>query len=116
MPSNQTGRSSWTITRRRQVKLLVIGVVVAASAAWIVVANRHSAREKSELLTYQLCVGREKGLCPNGTTFVQNAGEDTVTRWAQKECAGYKARRIIINDGPSKDCDCFLADVRCSSE
>jgi hypothetical protein len=95
---------------------VLIFAVGAAFAAWAIVSNWHSPGEKSELLVYQLCVGREKGLCPKDTTFVQNVGEDTVTKWTQRECAGYKARRIIINDGPSKDCDCFLADVRCSSE
>jgi hypothetical protein len=116
MPSNQAGWTSWVTARRRWAKWLLVGVAVGASTAWIIVAERRGAGEKAELLAYQLCVGREKGLCPSDTTFVQNVGEDTVAKWAQKECAGYKARRIVINDGPSKDCDCFLADVRCSSE
>jgi hypothetical protein len=118
MPSNPQGWTSWVTTRSglKIVLLLALGVGVAASAVWNIAADRPAAGGKSELLAYQLCVGRDKGLCPKDTTFVPNVGEDTVTKWAQKECAGYKARRIIVNDGPTKDCDCFLADVRCSSE
>ena len=118
MPSNPQGWTSWVTTRSgRKIALLVgLGIVAAASAVWGIVADRFGAGGKSELLAYQLCVGREQGLCPKDTTFVPNVGEDTVARWAQKECAGYKARRIIVNDGPTKDCDCFLADVRCSSD
>jgi len=118
MLSNPQGWTSWVTTRSglKIVLVLGLGIGVVASAAWNVVADRLGAAGKAELLTYQLCVGREQGRCPNDTTFVQNAGEDAVARWAQKECAGYKARRIIINDAPTKDCDCFLADVKCSSE
>jgi hypothetical protein len=118
MPSNPQSWISWVATRSGLKILLIVGlgIGVAVSAVWDRVADRLGARGKAELAAYQLCVGREQGRCPSGTTFVQNLGEDTVTRWAQKECAGYKARRIIVNDAPSKDCDCFLADVRCSSE
>jgi hypothetical protein len=118
MPSNLQRWTSWVTTRSglKIVLLLGLGIGVVASAAWNVVADRPGAGRNSELLTYRLCVGREPGRCPNDTTFVQNAGEETVAKWAQKECAGYKARRIIINDAPTKDCDCVLADVRCSSE
>jgi hypothetical protein len=118
MPSNPQGWTSWVTTRsgRKIVLLFGLGIVVAASAVWSIVADRLGAGGKSELLAYQLCVGREQGLCPSNATFVRNQGEDTVAKWAQKECASYKTRRIIISDGPAKDCDCYLADVRCSSE
>ena len=118
MPSDLNGWTSWVAARsRREIVLLIVGgIVVVAAAAWAIFAYRHGADGKSEQLTYRLCVGAKKELCPNDATFVQNAGEDTVARWAQKECAGYKTRRIIINDGPTKDCDCYLADVSCSSE
>ena len=118
MPANPQG---WIfrVTKRGGLKILLLlglGIGVAASAVWDRVADRLRAPGKAELLAYQLCVGRDKALCPKDTTFVQNVGEDTVAKFAQRECAGYKARRIIVNDGPTKDCDCFLADVRCSSE
>ena len=89
---------------------------MVAGAAWAVFSYGNDSEVKSELLTYRLCVGVEKKLCPDDATFVRNEGEDTVARWAQKECTSYKRRRIIINDGPTKECDCYVADVRCSSE
>jgi hypothetical protein len=118
MPSNLQGWTSWVATRSglKMLLLLGLGIGVAVAAAWDIVAERIGAGGKAELVAYQICVGRDKGLCPKDTTFVQNVGEDTAAKFAQRECAGYKARRIIINDAPSKECDCFLADVRCSSE
>jgi hypothetical protein len=118
MPSNPQGWMSWVATRSglKLLLLLGLGIGVAAAAVWNIVAERLGAGGKAELLVYQLCVGQDKGRCPKDTTFVQNAGEDTVNKWTQKECAGYKARRIIVNDAPTKECDCFLADVKCSSE
>jgi hypothetical protein len=92
------------------------GIVLVAGAIWAVLTHRNGSGEKLELLTYRLCIGREQKLCPNDTAFVRNAGEDTAARWAQRECASYKSRRIIINEGPTKDCDCTVADVTCSSE
>src|ERR1700732_3927726 len=99
-----TMRNSWKI-----LFLAGLGIVVAAEVVWAIVTYRNGSAGKQELLAFRLCVGREQKLCPSDLAFVQNAGEDTVTRWAQKECAGYKARRIIVNDGPTKDCDCYLA-------
>jgi hypothetical protein len=96
--------------------LAVLGIVVAAEVAWALITYLNGSAGKPEQLAFRLCVGREQKQCPSDTSFVQNAGEDTVTRWAQKECAGYKARRIIISDAPTKDCDCYMADVRCSSD
>jgi hypothetical protein len=118
MPANPWGWTSWVATRSGLKLLLVLGLCigVAGSALWSTVADRLGAPAKAELLAYQLCVGRDKGLCPKDTTFVQNVGEDSVAKFAQKECAAYKARRIIVNDAPSQDCDCFLADLKCSSE
>jgi hypothetical protein len=101
---------------RKVFFLAVLGVVVAAEVVWAVVTYMNWSAGKAQQLAFRLCVGREQKLCPSDLAFVQDAGEDTVTKWAQKECAGYKARRIIINDSPTKDCDCYLADVRCSSE
>jgi hypothetical protein len=95
--------------------LMVGGLIVAAAAAWAIVAYWNDS-QKPTLLTYRLCVGLEQKPCPSDAAFVQDHGEDTVAKWAQQQCAGYKARRIIINEGPTKDCDCYLADVRCSSE
>ncbi len=117
-PSSAKGWTSWVAARSRQeIRLLVGGgIVVAAVAAWAIFTYGNGSGGKPELLTYRLCVGVEQKLCPSDATFVRNAGEDTVARWAQKECASYKARRIVINDGPTKECDCYVADVRCSSE
>jgi hypothetical protein len=92
------------------------GIVVAAVAAWVTFTHGNGSEGKPELLTYRLCVGSEQKLCPSGATFVRNAGEDTVTKWAQKECARYKVRRIVASDGPTKECGCYVADVRCSFE
>jgi hypothetical protein len=96
--------------------LIVGGITVAALAAWAIITYGNGFEGKPELLTYRLCVGGEQKLCPSDMTFVRNAGEDTVAKWTQKECARYKARRIIISDGPTKECGCYVADVRCSSE
>ena len=106
-----TGSS--TASRRRLPVGLALGgalVVVAGAAAYWA-----SSQKKPEILVYHLCVGTEQKLCPNDQSFVRNQGDDTLTKWAQKQCTGYRARRIIVNDGP-KDCGCSLADVTCSSE
>jgi hypothetical protein len=118
MPANPQGWTSWLATRSglKILLLLGLGLGVAGSAVWNRFADRLGAPAKAEVLAYQLCVGRDKGLCPKDTTFVQNVGEETVAKFAQKECAAYRARRIIVKDAPSKDCDCFLADLKCSSE
>jgi hypothetical protein len=110
--------TSWMRMLSRRTALLLIGVCIlaAAGAGWGVFTYFHRSAGTSELLIYRLCIAADKGRCPNDLTFVRNEGEDTVTRWAQRQCAGYKARRIIISDGPTKECDCFVADVRCSSE
>jgi len=102
--------------RARAVVLVVCAAVVVAAAGWAVLTRLGGLAAKPELLTYRLCVAQEQKPCPSDTAFVKNTGEDAVAKWAQRECAGYKSRRIIINDGPSQDCNCFLADVSCSSE
>jgi hypothetical protein len=101
-----------TILGRREITVLV--AILLAGAAWAIFLYLN--RAKPELLSYRLCVANEQKLCPSDTAFVKNTGEDTVAKWAQRECAGYKSRRIIINDGPSPECGCFLANVNCSSE
>jgi hypothetical protein len=117
LPPNPEGWRSWVAARsRREMKLIVGGIVVAAAAAWAIFTYGNGSEGKPELLTYRLCVGSEQKLCPSDATFVRNTGEDTVTRWAQRECARYKVRRIVASDGPTKECGCYIADVRCSSE
>ena len=117
LPPSPNGWTSWVAARsRRQIKLIVVGLVVAAAAAWTIFTHGNGSGEKTELLIYRLCVGSEQKLCPSDATFVRNAGEDTAARWAQTQCASYKARRIIISDGPTKECGCYVADVRCSAE
>jgi hypothetical protein len=117
-PQGPKGWTSWVAARSRRETMLIFvgGIAVVAAAAWAISTHRNGSQGNSELLTYRLCVGNEQKLCPSDATFVRNAGEDTLTRWAQRECAGYKARRIIESDGPTKECGCYLADVRCSSE
>jgi hypothetical protein len=117
MPSGAERRTSWIANRGGRKIVLVAGggLVVAAVAAWAIFTFLNGSAGKSELLVYQLCVGLEQKLCPSNTTFVRNQGEDTVAKWAQKECAGYRTRRIIMSDGPTKECDCYVADVSCSS-
>jgi hypothetical protein len=117
-PANAEPPTSSVAGRSRRAMQMLIGggLVVLAAAAWAIFAYRNGVEKRPELLTYRLCVGLEQTPCPSDAAFVQDAGEDTVSKWAQQQCAGYKARRIIINDGPSKECDCYLADVRCSSE
>jgi hypothetical protein len=116
-PANAQRWTSWVAARSRRAIFLLIGggLVVIAATAWAILAYRKGS-ERPVLLTYRLCVGLEQKACPSDAAFVQDAGEDTVSKWAQQQCAGYKARRIIINEGPSKECDCYLADVRCSQE
>jgi hypothetical protein len=103
-----------TMLGRREITV-VVGILVAG-VAWAIFIYLNRTAAKPELLSYRLCVAQEQKACPSDTAFVKNTGEDTVAKWAQRECAGYKSRRIIINDGPSPDCGCFLADVSCSSE
>jgi hypothetical protein len=103
--------------RSLQTLLLIGGcILLAGGAGWAAFAYFHRSPEAAELVVYRLCVGTDKTRCPSDAGFVRNEGEDTLTRWAQRQCAGYRARRIIVNDSPSKDCDCYLADVRCSTE
>jgi hypothetical protein len=92
------------------------GLAVIAGAAWVILAHWNGAQGKSERLSYRLCVGQEQKPCPNDTTFLRDAGEDTVAKWTQRECAGYKTRRIIISDAPTKECGCYVADIACSSD
>jgi hypothetical protein len=94
----------------------VLGIVVAVELVWAVVTYVKNTIGKPDQLAFRLCIAREPKLCPNDASFVQDAGEDTLTRWAQRECSSYKARRIIINDSAPKDCNCYFADVTCSSE
>jgi len=101
--------------RRPAITLAIGGALVVAAAAWAAYDHWESSRKKSEILVYHLCVGTDQKLCPSEATFVRNQGDDTLTKWAQKQCTGYRARRIIVNDGP-KDCGCSLADITCSSE
>jgi hypothetical protein len=111
---SSTKPASWIAGRLARALFLAGGIAVVAGAAWF--AYRQGSPGKDEILVYRLCVGHEQKLCPNDATFVRNQGDDTLTQWAQKQCTGYKRRRIIVNDGPTKDCDCSLADVTCSSE
>ena len=117
-PSNAKRWISWIAAQDRRAIVLLAGggLVVAAGVAWAVFTFLNGSERKSELLVYKLCVGAEQKPCPSNTTFVRNQGEDTVTKWAQRECASYKTRRIIISDGPTKECGCYVADVSCSSE
>ncbi len=112
--SNPKGWTSW-LASRRAIFVIVGAAIVVAGGAWAVFVYWPGAGGKSELLTFRLCVGNEQKLCPSDTAFIRNQGDDTVTKWAQRQCAGYKARRIIVSDGP-KDCDCSIADVSCSTE
>ncbi len=99
---------------RRELTVLV--AILLAGAAWAAFTYLNGSRGKSDLLVFRLCVAQEQKGCPSDAAFVKNVGEDTVSRWAQNQCAGYRSRRIIVNDCPTKDCGCFLADVTCSSE
>jgi hypothetical protein len=116
-PSSAKAPASWIASRSRPAIALILGgaIVVAVGAAWIALDYWRNS-SKSGILVFHLCIGADPKLCPNDATFVRNEGEDTMTKWAQKQCTGYKARRIIINDGPTKDCGCSLVDVTCSSE
>jgi hypothetical protein len=118
MPSAAERLIAWMRTRNRRTALLLVGgcILLAAGAAGATFAYLHRSGHTAEFIVYRLCVGTDKARCPNDTSFVRNEGEDTVTRWTQRQCAGYKARRIIVNDAPTKDCDCVVADVRCSTE
>jgi hypothetical protein len=117
VPSNAKRWLSWVSARSRRAKILfVLGGIALVEAAWAVSTYWNGFEGKPELLAYRLCVGLAQKPCPSDATFVRNEGEDTVARWAQKECTGYKTRRIIISDGPTKECDCYVADVKCSSE
>jgi hypothetical protein len=109
---------SWAAPRsRREILLFVVcGIVVVAGIAWAILTYLNGSAGKAELLTYRLCVGHQKAQCPIDAAFVRDEGEDTVARWTQRQCASYKARRIVISDGPTKECGCYLADVRCSTE
>ena len=90
-------------------------LIVGAGAVWAVLTYWGGVAEKPEVVVYRLCVGSDRGKCPADSSFVRNEGEETISRWAQRQCASYKRRRIIVNDGPA-DCNCTVADVTCSSE
>jgi len=92
-----------------------VGIVAVAGAAWAVLTHWGGAAQKQEVVVYRLCVGSDRSKCPADASFVRNEGEETVSRWAQRQCASYKRRRIIVNDGPA-DCNCTVADVTCASE
>jgi hypothetical protein len=115
---NAKRQTTSAVARGRPAIGLVVGggLIVLAAAAWAIFTYLNGSAGKSELLVYRLCVGQEQNSCPSDATFVKNVGEDTVTKWAQRQCAGYRSRRIIVNDGPNKDCGCFIADVSCASE
>lgn len=104
------------LPRRKKFVLGLLGGIVLAESVWAGVTYWQRSEKKPEFIVYHLCLGTEAKLCPADVTFVRNQGEDTLTKWAQQECTGYKARRIIVNDGPSKDCNCSFADVTCSTE
>jgi hypothetical protein len=114
----RTSWFSWAATRsRREILLFVVcGIVAVAGAAGAIFTYLNGSAGKVELLTYRLCVGHEKAQCPIDVAFVRDEGEETVARWTQRQCVGYKARRIVISDGPTKECGCYLADVNCSTE
>jgi hypothetical protein len=116
MLSNAKDWISWIMVgNRRQIVLLVGGgLVVVAGAAWGIFTYWNHPRQ-AELLTYRLCIGSQRERCPKDATFVRDEGEDTAARWTQRQCAGYKTRRIIISDA-SPECACQLADVSCMSE
>jgi hypothetical protein len=97
------------------IVLGLLGAIVLAEAIWAGVTYWQNSQKKPEFLVYHVCLGTDPKLCPSDRTFVLNQGEDALTKWAQRECAGYKARRIIVNDGPS-NCNCSLADVTCATE
>ena len=99
-----------------RIRLIVgAGMVAVAGIVWAVLTYWGGGADKQEVVVYRLCVGSDKGKCPPESSFVRNEGEETVSRWAQRQCASYKRRRIIVNDGPA-DCNCTIADVTCSSE
>ena len=97
---------------------LIVGaaIVAVAGAAWAALTYwGGGADQKNEVVVYRLCVGSDRSKCPADASFVRNEGEETVSRWAQRQCPSYKRRRIIVNDGPA-GCGCTVADVTCSSE
>ena len=96
---------------------LIVGaaIVAVAGAAWAALTYWGGADKQHEVVVYRLCVGSERSKCPADASFVRNEGEETVSRWAQRQCPSYKRRRIIVNDGPA-GCGCTVADVTCSSE
>jgi hypothetical protein len=100
---------------RPSIALVLAGALFVVAAGWAAFDYWESRQKNSEILVYHLCVGTEQKLCPSEATFVRNQGDDTLTKWAQNQCTGYRARRIIVNEGP-KDCGCSLADITCSSE
>jgi hypothetical protein len=99
-----------------RLRLIVgAGIIVVAVAVWAALTYWGDAEQKAEVIAYRLCVAADRSKCPADTSFVRDQGEDTVTRWAQSQCASYKRRRIIVSDGPA-DCNCMIADVTCASE
>ena len=103
--------------RRKMIIMVLLGGILLVEAVWAGVTYwKERSEKRSELVVYHVCLGSEARLCPADLTFVRDQGEDTLTKWAQRECSGYKARHIIVNDGPAKDCNCSLADITCASE
>ena len=116
MPSNLPQKPAPRPRTFSKVRLIVgLGLVAIAGAVIAVTSYWEKHEHDSEILAFHLCLGSDPKLCPAGASFVRNQGEDTLNKWAQRECPSYKRRRIILNEGP-KDCNCTLAEVTCSSE
>jgi hypothetical protein len=107
--------SRWTAGGRHRAFNWVIGVGLVVIAAGLGVAFRYW--EQSRPLadaSYRLCVASDQKACPPQTVFVQDFGPDAVVAWVNKECARYK-RRETIEEEPTKDCNCALIEVKCTS-
>jgi hypothetical protein len=110
-----TQKRSWltwiTVKSRREIlSFLGAGLVVVAAAIWGV----YKYFDRPAEVTYHLCVGAEQKLCPKQYLFVKG-GPEALEAWVNKECTKYSRRHILQRQGPTAECRCFVADVRCST-
>jgi hypothetical protein len=106
--------SRWTATPTRQIVTMSVAGLVAI-AAGIGAGYLYSNRPVPKEVSYRVCLGTDAKLCPPQTVFVQNIGLEPVADWVNKQCARYKKRETIESEGPTKECDCALVEVKCTT-
>jgi hypothetical protein len=104
----------WTATPTRQIVTMSVAGLVAI-AAGIGAGYLYSNRPGPKEVSYRVCLGSDAKLCPPQTVFVLNIGLEPIADWVNMQCAKYKRRETIESDGPTKECNCTLVEVKCAA-